>query len=73
MFVSGLSEFGYISNTLLTELMPAYIPILVYMESISSVTKHESVEMFSFDNLENKKSSVFFTKRSCLFAFGFKL
>ena len=71
MFLSGLSESGYLSNALLTELMPASIPVLVYMESISSVTKNESLGIFSFDNFD-KRSSVFFTKRSCLFAIGFK-
>ena len=67
MFLSGLSESGYLSNALLTELIPASIPILVYM-SISWVTENESLGIFSFD----KRSSVFFTKLSCLFAIGFK-
>ena len=71
MFLSGLSESGYLSNALLTELIPASIPMLVYMESISRVTKNESLGIFSFDNFD-KRSSVFFTKLSCLFAIGFK-
>ena len=34
MFLSGLSESGYLSNALLTKLISVSIPILVYMESI---------------------------------------
>ena len=67
MFVSGLSESGYLSNALLTELIPAPKPILVYMESISRVTKNECLGMFSFRNFD-KISLVFFTKRSRLYA-----
>ena len=47
------------------------IPILVYMESVSRVTKNESLGMFSFYNFD-KRSSVFFTKLSCPFPIGFK-
>ena len=46
MCLHGLSESGYLSNAFLTELIPASIPILVYMESISRVTKNESLGIF---------------------------
>ena len=69
MFLSSLPESGHLTNTLLTELTPASIPILVYMESISRVTKNESIGIFSLDNFD-KISSVFFTKLLCLFAIG---
>ena len=59
MFLSGLSESGYLSNALLAKLIPAPIPILVYMESVSRVTKNERLGIFSFDNFD-KRSSVFF-------------
>ena len=64
MFLSGLSESGYLSNALLTELMPASIPIFVHMESISRVTKNESLDHF------DKRCLLifFFTKCSCAFA-----
>ena len=72
MFVSGLSEYGYLSNALLTELMPAQIPI--FGVHGVNIKRNQTVKMWGFFyNFENKKSSVFFTKRSCLFAFGFKL
>ena len=66
MFLSGLSESGYLSNALITELMPASIPILVYKETISKVIKYESLETISFRNF-HKRSSLFFTKcHACL-------
>ena len=48
-----------------------YVPILVYMDSISRVTTNESLGFFSFDNVY-KRSSVFFTKHLRLFAIAFK-
>ena len=57
--MSGLSESGYLSNVLLTELIPASKPILVYMESKSRVTKNKCFGMFSFRNLEKNIFDVF--------------
>ena len=41
------------------------------MESISRVTKHESLGMFYYNNFD-KRSSVFFIQLPMLFAIGFK-
>ena len=51
-----------LSNVLLTELIPASIPILVYIELISRVILIILI----------RDRRCFFTKLSCLFAIGFK-